>query len=52
MGTGTHDIAIIEIQVLQTAESELTFDGSETFRDALNNSINISATVNGLVTSQ
>jgi hypothetical protein len=50
--TGTHDIAIIEIQVLQTAESELTFDGSETFRDALNNSINISATVNGLVTSQ
>jgi len=50
--SGTGVLIEIQMNVISTSSSELTFDGSETFRDALNNSINISATVNGLVTSQ
>ncbi len=47
--SGTGDLVTIEVSVVQTGETELTFDGSEVFRDPENNSISVNSAVNGLV---
>lgn len=46
--SGTGNLVTIEVSVLQTGETQLTFDGSEVFRDPDNNPIYINDTVNGL----
>ena len=46
---GEDDYATVEVSVLQTGETELTFDGSEVFRDPDNNDVLINETVSGLV---
>ena len=50
--SGTGDLVTVEVSVLQVGETELTFDGSEVFRDPDNNSISVNITVNGLITAQ
>lgn len=48
---GIGDLAIIEVSVLQTWETSLSFDGSEVFRNPENNSISISETIGGLIST-
>jgi hypothetical protein len=47
--SGTGVLVTVEVSVVQTGETELTFDGSEVFRDPENNNITILEKVNGLV---
>jgi plastocyanin len=47
--SGTGDLVTVEVSVVQTGETELTFDGSEVFRDPDNNNVSINETVAGLV---
>ena len=47
--SGTGDLVTVELSVLQVGETELTFDGSEVFRDPDNNDVLINETVAGLV---
>ena len=46
---GTGSIAIIEVMALQQGQTTLEFDGSEVFRDPVDENISISETVSGLV---
>ena len=46
---GEDDYATVEVSVLQVGETEVTFDGSEVFRDPDNNDVLINETVAGLV---
>ena len=46
---GEDDYATVEVSVLQVGETEVTFDGSEIFRDPDNNDVLINETVAGLV---
>jgi len=50
--SGTGDLVTVEVSVVQTGETELTFDGSEVLRDPENNTISVNITVNGLVQVQ
>ena len=47
--SGTGDLVTVEVSVVQAGETELTFDGSEIFRDPDNNDVLINETVAGLV---
>jgi hypothetical protein len=49
--SGTGDLVTIEVSVVQTGETELTFDGSEIFRDPENNNLSILESVNGLIST-
>ena len=48
--SGTGVLIEIQMNVISTSSSELTFSGSEMFRDPENNNINILESVDGLVT--
>ena len=47
--SGTGVLIEIQMNVISTASSELTFSGSEVFRDPDNNDITILEKINGLV---
>jgi hypothetical protein len=47
--SGTGDLVTVEVSVVQAGETELTFNGSEVFRDPDNNNVSINETVAGLV---
>ena len=49
---GEDDYATVEVSVLQVGETEVTFDGSEVFRDPDNNDVLINETVAGLVVTE
>ena len=49
---GEDDYATVEVSVLQVGETEVTFDGSEVFRDPENNDITILEKINGLVVTE
>ncbi len=50
--SGTGDLVIIEVSLLQTGETQLIFNGSEIFKDPENNNITILETVDGYIQSQ
>jgi hypothetical protein len=50
--SGTGDLVTVEVSVIQTGETELTFDGTEVFRDPDNNDVLINETVAGLVVTE
>ncbi len=47
--SGTGVLVTVEVSVVQTGETELTFDGSELFRAPDNNSIAILDVINGII---
>ena len=49
---GEDDYATVEVSVLQVGETELTFDGSEVFKDPENNNISISESIGGVISTQ
>ena len=49
--SGTGVLIEIQMNVISTSSSELTFSGSEVFRDPENNNLSILESVNGLISS-
>ena len=50
--SGTGVLIEIQINVISATSSELTFSGSEVFRDPENNNISITETIKGLISTQ
>jgi hypothetical protein len=50
--SGTGVLIEIQMNIISTTSSELTFSGSEVFRDPENNNISITETIKGLISTQ